>query len=48
VDCYLGLGVYHCRLARASTLAKIIARVVGLGGGSGLGVRVPAPREHGQ
>ena len=34
VDCYLGLGVYHYGLARASTLAKIIARVVGLGGGN--------------
>lgn len=34
VDCYLGLGVYHYGLARASTLAKIVAKIVGLGGGN--------------
>jgi len=34
VDCYLGLGVYSYGLARASTLARIIARLVGLGSGS--------------
>jgi hypothetical protein len=33
VDCYLGLGVYHYGLGRASTLAKIVARLLGLGGG---------------
>lgn len=34
VDCYLGLGVYSYGLARASTIARIIARLVGLGSGS--------------
>lgn len=34
VDCYLGLGVYHYGLARASTLARLVARLVGLGSGS--------------
>jgi len=34
VDCYLGLGVYSYGLARASTLARIVARLVGLGSGS--------------
>jgi len=34
VDCYLGLGVYSYGLARASTLARIIARLVGLGSGN--------------
>ena len=34
VDCYLGLGVYNYGLARASTLARIVARLVGLGSGS--------------
>jgi len=34
VDCYLGLGVYNYGLARASTLARIVARLVGLGSGN--------------
>jgi hypothetical protein len=34
VDCYLGLGVYHYGLARASTLARLFAKVIGLGSGS--------------
>jgi len=34
VDCYLGLGVYRYGLARASTLARIVARLVGLGSGN--------------
>ena len=34
VDCYLGLGVYSYGLARASTLARIVARLVGLGSGN--------------
>jgi len=33
VDCYLGIGVYHYGLGRASTIAKIIARLIGLGSG---------------
>lgn len=32
-DCYLGLGVYEYGLARASTLARLFARIIGLGGG---------------
>jgi hypothetical protein len=34
VDCLLGLGVYHYGLARAGTLARLLARVVGLGSGN--------------
>ena len=34
VDCYLGLGVYHYGLARASTLARLFARIIGLGSGN--------------
>lgn len=33
VDCYLGLGVYHYGLARASALARLFAKIVGLGSG---------------
>lgn len=33
VDCYLGLGVYHYGLARASALARLFAKLVGLGRG---------------
>lgn len=33
-DCFLGLGLYSYGLARASTLAKIVGRIIGLGGGS--------------
>lgn len=33
-DCFLGLGLYSYGLARASTLAKLVARVIGLGGGN--------------
>lgn len=33
-DCWLGLGLYSYGLARASTLAKIFARIIGLGGGN--------------
>jgi hypothetical protein len=32
-DCYLGLGVYHYGLGRASAIAKIVARLIGLGSG---------------
>jgi len=34
VDCYLGLGVYHYGLARAPTVARFMARLVGLGSGN--------------
>jgi hypothetical protein len=33
VDCYLGLGVYHYGLARASALARFFAKLIGLGSG---------------
>jgi hypothetical protein len=33
-DCWLGLGLYSYGLARASTVAKIVARIIGLGGGN--------------
>jgi len=34
VDCYLGLGVYQYGLARASALARLVAKIVGLGSGN--------------
>jgi len=34
VDCYLGLGVYQYGLARASALARLVAKLIGLGSGS--------------
>lgn len=34
IDCYLGLGVYHYGLARASALARLFAKIIGLGSGS--------------
>ena len=34
VDCYLGLGVYQYGLARAGVLARLVAKIVGLGSGS--------------
>jgi hypothetical protein len=33
VDCLLGLGIYDYALARAGGLAKLVARIIGLGGG---------------
>ena len=33
VDCLLGLAVYDYALARASAIARLVARIVGLGGG---------------
>jgi len=33
-DCYLGLGVYQYGLARAGALARLVAKVVGLGSGN--------------
>lgn len=33
-DCYLGLGVYQYGLARAGGLARIFARIIGLGSGN--------------
>ena len=32
-DCLLGLGIYDYALARAGAFAKIVARIIGLGGG---------------
>jgi hypothetical protein len=34
VDCYLGLGVYHYGLARAGALARLFAKLIGLGSGN--------------
>ncbi len=34
VDCVLGLGAYEYSLARAGAVARLVARIVGLGGGS--------------
>ena len=34
IDCYLGLGLYSYGLARASTFARFVARLLGLGGGN--------------
>ncbi len=34
VDCLLGLAVYDYALARAGTLARLAARILGLGGGN--------------
>ena len=33
-DCYLGLGVYQYGLARAGALARLVAKIIGLGGGN--------------
>lgn len=33
-DCYLGLGVYDYGLARAGALARLFARIIGLGSGN--------------
>ena len=33
-DCYLGLGVYQYGLARAGALARLFAKIIGLGSGS--------------
>jgi hypothetical protein len=34
MDCWLGLGVYSYGLARVGTLAKLVAKLIGLGGGN--------------
>jgi hypothetical protein len=34
VDCYLGLGVYQYGLARVGALARLVAKLIGLGGGN--------------
>ena len=34
IDCYLGLGLYSYGLARAGTLARIVAKLIGLGSGN--------------
>lgn len=33
-DCYLGLGLYSYGLARAGTLSRLVAKLIGLGGGN--------------
>lgn len=33
-DCWLGLGLYDYGLARVGTLAKLVAKLIGLGGGN--------------
>jgi hypothetical protein len=33
VDCLLGLAVYEYGLARSGALARLVARIIGLGGG---------------
>jgi hypothetical protein len=33
VDCQLGLAIYDYALARAGALARLVARIIGLGGG---------------
>jgi hypothetical protein len=33
-DCYLGLGVYQYGLARAGALARLVAKIIGLGSGN--------------
>src|ERR1044072_8259692 len=47
-DCYLGLGVYQYGLGRASALARLVAKLVGLGKGDaacGIGYLRRAARE---
>ena len=40
VDCYLGIGVYQYGLARASAVARVVAKLIGLGAGNAeLGIR---------
>jgi hypothetical protein len=33
-DCYLGLGIYQYGLARAGALARLVAKIIGLGSGN--------------
>lgn len=33
IDCWLGLGLYNYGLARASAIARLVARLIGLGSG---------------
>ena len=48
VDCYLGLGVYHYGLARASALARLVAKLIGLGSGDAeTGIRYMRRVAHG-
>ncbi len=48
VDCYLGLGVYHYGLARASALARLFAKLIGLGSGDAeTGIRYMRRVAHG-
>ncbi|OLC06679.1 MAG: hypothetical protein AUH42_05095 [Gemmatimonadetes bacterium 13_1_40CM_70_11] len=48
VDCYLGLGVYHYGLARAGALARLFAKLIGLGSGDAeTGIRYMRRVAHG-
>jgi hypothetical protein len=48
VDCYLGLGVYHYGLARAGALARLFAKLIGLGSGNAeTGIRYMRRAAHG-
>ena len=39
VDCWLGLGLYNYGLARASAMARLVAKLIGLGSGdAGVGI----------
>jgi hypothetical protein len=39
VDCWLGLGLYNYGLARASAIARLVAKLIGLGSGdAGVGI----------
>ncbi len=40
VDCLLGIAVYDYALGRAGTVARIVARIIGLGGGDADGALV--------
>lgn len=40
VDCRLGLAIYDYALARAGVLARLVARIIGLGGGDAPGALV--------
>jgi hypothetical protein len=39
IDCWLGLGLYNYGLARASAIARLVAKLIGLGSGdAGVGI----------
>lgn len=48
VDCYLGLGLYQYGLARAGALARLVAKLIGLGSGDAeRGIRYMRRVAHG-